>query len=46
MKLLLRYLALAALFALPGAAAAENLRQAWSDAIATHKQLAAAMRPG
>ena len=42
MKLPLRYLALASLFALPGAAGAENLRQAWSDAIATHNQLAAA----
>jgi outer membrane protein len=37
-----RYLALAALFVLPGAAGAENLSQAWSDAVATHNQLAAA----
>ncbi len=42
MKLPLRYLALAALFTLPGAAGAENLQQAWSDAVATHNQIAAA----
>ena len=42
MKSSMRYLALAALFTLPAAASAENLRQAWSDAVATHNQLAAA----
>ena len=42
MKLSMRYLALVALLALSGAASAENLRQAWSDAVATHNQLAAA----
>ena len=37
-----RYLAIASILFLPAAAGAENLQQAWSDAVASHKQLAAA----
>ena len=37
-----RYLAFACLLVLPFAAGAEDLEQAWSDAIASHSQLAAA----
>ena len=37
-----RHLALAAALIFPGSAGAENLNEAWSDAIATHYQLAAA----
>lgn len=42
MKPATQYLALASLFFLPMVAGAEDLRQAWSDAIASHNQLAAA----
>ena len=42
MKPATQYLALASLFFLPVATGAEDLRQAWSDAIASHNQLAAA----
>ena len=42
MKPATQYLALASLFFLPMATGAEDLRQAWSDAIASHNQLAAA----
>ena len=37
-----RYLAIASILILPAAAGAESLQQAWSDAVASHKQLAAA----
>jgi len=37
-----RYLALACALIFPGVTGAENLNEAWSDAIATHYQLAAA----
>jgi outer membrane protein TolC len=37
-----RYLALASVLILPAAVGAENLNEAWSDAVATHYQLAAA----
>jgi outer membrane protein len=42
MKSAPRYLAIVSVMFLPAAAAAENLQQAWSDAIASHNQLAAA----
>ena len=42
MKAANRFLAITAMFLLPAAAGAENLQQAWSDAIASHNQLAAA----
>ena len=42
MKPATHYVAVAALLILPALAGAENLRQAWSDAIASHNQLAAA----
>ena len=42
MKPVNRYLAIASVLFLPAAAAAENLQQAWSDAVASHNQLAAA----
>ena len=42
MKPATQHLALASLFFLPMVAGAEDLRQAWSDAIASHNQLAAA----
>lgn len=42
MKPSIRHLALATLLVLPAAAGAEDLKQAWSDAIASHNQLAAA----
>lgn len=42
MKPATHYLAVASLLILPAMAGAENLRQAWSDAIASHNQLAAA----
>ncbi len=42
MKAANRFLAITAMFVFPAAAGAENLQQAWSDAIASHNQLAAA----
>ncbi len=42
MKSRYRYLAIAAALILPGAPGAETLNEAWSDAIASHYQLAAA----
>ena len=42
MKSANRYLAIASLLSVPLAAGAENLQQAWSDAVASHNQLAAA----
>jgi outer membrane protein TolC len=42
MKPRYRCLAFAAVFILPATVGAENLHQAWADAVASHKQLAAA----